>query len=285
MTLTLRRGTPADAGECGRICYEAFRTIADRHGFPPDVPSVGVAEGFVGSLLVRGDVYSVVAERDGRIVGSNFLWESAPVSGVGPITVDPTVQDAAVGRRLMQDVLSRARETRAPGVRLVQAAYHCRSLSLYAKLGFVVREPLANLQGPALGLSIPGRQVRAALGRDLEACNRLCRAVHGHEREGELRAAVVQGTASVVEHDGRISGYTTGLGFFGYSVGETNDDLQALIGAATEFAGPGLLVPMPNAPLFAWCLAHGLRVVQPLTLMSLGLYNEPAGAFLPSILY
>jgi len=44
-------------------------------------------------------------------------------------------------------------------------------------------------------------------------------------------------------------------------------------------------VPMRNAPLFAWCLAHGLRVVQPLTLMSLGLYNEPAGAFLPSILY
>jgi hypothetical protein len=26
-------------------------------------------------------------------------------------------------------------------------------------------------------------------------------------------------------------------------------------------------------------------VVQPLTLMSLGLYNEPRGAFLPSIIY
>ncbi|MEW6604593.1 MAG: GNAT family N-acetyltransferase, partial [Thermoproteota archaeon] len=36
---------------------------------------------------------------------------------------------------------------------------------------------------------------------------------------------------------------------------------------------------------FQWCLEHGLRVVQPLILMSVGLYNEPAGAFMPSILY
>ena len=30
---------------------------------------------------------------------------------------------------------------------------------------------------------------------------------------------------------------------------------------------------------------HGLRIVQPMTLMSLGEYREPQGAFLPSILY
>jgi hypothetical protein len=34
-----------------------------------------------------------------------------------------------------------------------------------------------------------------------------------------------------------------------------------------------------------WCLENGLRIVQPLTLMSKGLYQEPRGAFLPSILY
>ena len=36
-----------------------------------------------------------------------------------------------------------------------------------------------------------------------------------------------------------------------------------------------------NGALFRWCLANGLKVVQPMTLMSLGLYNEPAGAFIP----
>jgi hypothetical protein len=32
-------------------------------------------------------------------------------------------------------------------------------------------------------------------------------------------------------------------------------------------------------------LEHGLRIVQPMTLMSIGLYNEPQGVFLPSIVY
>ena len=68
-------------------------------------------------------------------------------------------------------------------------------------------------------------------------------------------------------------------------MGENTEDLQALIGAASEFQGPGILVPTRNAGLFRWCLENGLRVVQPMTLMTMGLYNEPAGAYLPSILF
>jgi|SRR5580692_7162976 hypothetical protein len=65
----------------------------------------------------------------------------------------------------------------------------------------------------------------------------------------------------------------------------TNEDLKALIAAAPAFQGPGILVPTRNAGLFRWCLENGLRVVQPMTLMTVGLYNEPAGAYLPSILF
>ena len=36
---------------------------------------------------------------------------------------------------------------------------------------------------------------------------------------------------------------------------------------------------------YGWCLDHGLRVVQLMTLMTMGLYNEPGGAYLPSVLY
>jgi hypothetical protein len=71
----------------------------------------------------------------------------------------------------------------------------------------------------------------------------------------------------------------------GHAVDDTNEELKALIGAAPEFLGPGFLLPSRNWELFRWCLEHGLRVVQPLSLMSIGLYNEPAGAFLPSILF
>ena len=88
-----------------------------------------------------------------------------------------------------------------------------------------------------------------------------------------------------MEHGGRVTGYATVIGFFGHAVGESNRELQALIGAAKAFAGPGFLLPTRNTNLLRWCLQHGLRVTQPMTLMSLGLYNQPSGAFLPSVLY
>ena len=81
-----------------------------------------------------------------------------------------------------------------------------------------------------------------------------------------------------------MSGYTTALAYGGHSVGEANEDLQALIGAASAFEGPGIIVPTRNASLFRWCLESGLRVVQPMTLMSIGLYNDPAAPYLPSVL-
>ena len=65
---------------------------------------------------------TVVAEQPGRIVGSNFMDERSPILGVGPISVDPAVQNGGIGRRLMQDVLDRAAAKNARGVRLVQAA-------------------------------------------------------------------------------------------------------------------------------------------------------------------
>ena len=167
----------------------------------------------------------------------------------------------------------------------MQAAYHSRSLSLYTKLGFVVREPLAVLQGHPPGSQVDGYVVRTAKEADVDAANELSRRVHGHDRANELRDAVGQGTSVVVEHEGRITGYATSIGFFGHAVGETTEDLKALIAATPSFPGPGFLLPMRNAELFRWCLDQGLRVVQPMTLMSVGPYQEPRGAFLPSILY
>lgn len=285
MNIKLRSGTPADGEVCGRICYNAFKTISEAHGFAPDFPAPEVAIEVLTRMLATPKFYSVVAEIDGRIVGSNFMDERNTIAGVGPITVDPAAQNRAIGRRLMDAVHQRATEKNFAGVRLIQSGFHTRSLSLYAKLGYDVREHLACMQGTAVGISVAGHVVRSAAQADLENCNRLCREVHGHDRAGELKDAIAHGSATVVEHDGRITGYATVVGFFGHAVGETNKDLKALIGAAKEFAGPGFLLPTRNGELFRWCLSNGLRVAQPMTLMSKGLYNEPAGAFLPSILY
>jgi hypothetical protein len=219
------------------------------------------------------------------VIGSNCIDVRDAIIGLGPITVDPAAQNSGAGRALMQVALDYAKEHRAPSVRLVQAAFHNRSLSLYAKLGFVAREPLSVMQGAALNLTFDRLHVRAATADDLAACSAVCHRVHGHDRSGDLRESIAEGGATVVERHGRITGYATGLAFWCHAVAETNLDLKALIGAAPAFGGAGILVPTRNAELFLWCLEHGLRVVEPMTLMSVGLYNEPAGAFLPSILY
>jgi GNAT superfamily N-acetyltransferase len=283
--IRIRRAVPEDADICGQICFEAFEAINKQHGFPPDLPSAETGIGLLRMLFSHSQFYAVVAEVDGRIAGSNCLDERSVIAGVGPITVTTAVQNQSIGRMLMKAVIDRARERGFAGIRLLQAAFHNRSLSLYTKLGFDVREPISVIQGAPIKRMLEGWTVRPASENDLEPASRLCERVHGYSRSGELRDGISQKTALVVERQDRVTGYATAFGFFGHAVSESNADMQALIAAADSFGGPGILVPTRNSELFRWCLGSGLRVVYPMTLMTIGLYNEPKGAYLPSVLY
>ena len=285
MNLQIRPGKREDAAALGVIDFDAFKSISGEHNFPWDFPSVEIATGVVSGMLANPGFYCVVAEANGKILGSNFLDERNPISGVGPISVDPAVQNQTIGRQLMRAVMNRSEERDFAGCRLVQAAYHNRSLCLYTKLGFETREPLSKMFGSPPRVNFPGYEVRAATELDLGACNRLCERVHGHHRGGELKDAITQGTAKVVARLGRITGYSTDIALFAHAVGETNDDIKALIASAPEIGGGGFLLPTRNGELFRWCLDNGLRLVHQMTLMTMGLYNEPASAYLPSVLY
>src|SRR5437879_2681766 len=129
MPITLRAATPGDVEPCGRIVFDAFHGIATRHNFPLDFPNVEHATGLIAMLIQSPAEFGVVAEQDGRIVGSNFLLEADAIRGVGPISVDPTLQGSGVGRLLMTAVIERGRD--AAGIRLVQDAFNSASLSLY----------------------------------------------------------------------------------------------------------------------------------------------------------
>lgn len=289
--LRLRPGVIGDAKEVGKIIFDAFTGIADRHNFPREIPTVDIGVNVASYFLSNPGFYSVVAEETGgntnRVIGSNFLDErSNIVAGVGPISIDPKFQDKGLGRQLMSDVMERARSKNYPAIRLLQAAYHNRSLVLYTRLGFDVREPVSTMQGKPISKVVSGRSVRVATESDLEACNAICKAIHGHDRNGELRDSIKQGIAKVVLHGDKITGYTSGLTYFNHSVGLTNDDLKALIASATDcYGGPGILIPSRNADLLRWCLDNGLRLVHQLNLMTVGLYSKPAGSYMPSILY
>jgi predicted N-acetyltransferase YhbS len=222
MTPEIRPATPADAEACGRIIFEAFKGIADQHGFPWDFPSAEAGAQLATTFIAAPSIYGLVAELDGRVVGSNFMAEGDPIRGIGPITVDPALQGSGVGRRLMEAALAQAGD--ALGVRLVQDAFNTRSMSLYAALGFDVREPLLLMQGtPRSGPDL-GYAVRPMAAADLDACGALCAAVHGVERTHELREARQVFSPFVIEREGRITGYLSAATFWlmNHGVAETS---------------------------------------------------------------
>jgi ribosomal protein S18 acetylase RimI-like enzyme len=285
--VSIRAIRPEDVEACGRAAYAAHSAVAATHNVPCEHPSVEFSIGLIGNKVKDPHAVGFVAERGKQIVGSVFLntFPDTPVAAIGPLTVDPAVEGSAVGRRLMLTATNEARDRCIEQVRLVQSPSHLRSLALYTKLGFQVREPLVLVTGKPIGRDIATCEVRPATTNDIVGCNRLCVAVHGFARAFELRAAIEQKTAHVVERGDYISGYSTGLGLRGHAVGDTTEDLKLLISISPAVTGPGFFVPIRNADLLRWLFDNGFRASWPAALMTRGQYKEVTGAFLPSIAF
>ena len=284
------RAIQADDHEAvSRIVYEAFAGIHDRHRFPRDFPTLDVARGLAAAFSSHPSIWGVVAEADGRVVGSNFLDERGSVRGVGPITVDPDAQAAGVGRLLMEAVIERGGQ--GDGIRLLQDSFNTASLALYSSLGFRVQEAMAVVGGtPTVGPR-RGVEVRPLHDHDLPACEELCVRVLGFERTNELRDALAAPgfTPCVALRNDRIVAYVSTLHAFGaaYAVAESEQDLADLIAGAVAPDGPpaSFLLPLHQHDLLRWCLSAGLRIVKPMNYMVLGGYRRPRGAWVPSVLY
>ena len=277
---------PEHASELGRICYEAFKDIADRHAFPPDVPSVQAGRAIVGMLAGRPDFYGVAAMVGGELAGSNFLSLTDEVAGVGPITIDCAYQGRDIGRKLMQAVIDYAREHSISRVRLMQDGFNMASLSLYASLGFDTRHAVAYMRlAPA---SSADASVRPVEPRDLDALDALCQRNYRCSRKNELASATKAGMGPLArERDGRLTGYLI-PGIFGHGVAETEDDAIAIAGQAARLGPPYrafCFCPLDQGSLFHAFLASGARTVKVMNLMTMGPYEAPQPVWMPSVMY
>jgi len=288
MDVNIRLAVPADIEACGRIMYEAFKGINERHGFENiEIPTVESACGVAGALISNPSFYSVVAEAGGYVIGSCFLDERSSIRGVDIVSVDPAIQGQGVGRKLMEAVLEHSRGSR--GIRLVQHTFNTTSMALYASLGFEVKELLLIMHG-RLRSEIPGDvEVRPMLNQDLEACGVLCTKVHGFERTNELRDWLHVFTPYVALRAGRVVGYASAPAEWSanHGVAEAEDGMRALLlGISASMTDPlTFLLPVRQTSLFRWCLNQGLRVVKPMTLMAMGEYREPAGCYFTSVAF
>jgi len=284
--IELIRPEPQHVPELARICFEAFKGIHDRHAFPRDIPSVELAAQIIGMLTSREDYYGVAARVDGRLAGSNFISTTDAVGGVGPITVDPAFDGRGVGRALMGKVLEHARNIGMEQVRLVQDSFNTKSFSLYASLGFDVREPLGLMDAKPAAAADP--TVRPAVKDDLPALEELSRRLYGVSRGGEIAAAMAGGFPVFLrEWDGRAVGYLI-PGFFGHGVAETETDALAIIGEAMRRVPPEFALffcPLTLGNFYRASLAAGHRLRKIMTYMTLGPFERPGRIWMPSIAY
>ncbi len=272
--------------ELGRICYEAFKDVADRHGFSPDFPSVQVARTVIGGLVERKDFYGVAAIVNGELAGSNFLSLTDPVAGVGPITVDCAFQGRDLGRALMQDVIDHAESNKIAQVRLLQDAFNVASLSLYGSLGFEVKHAVAEIM---LNAAVKAdATVRPVHEDDVAALDEICQRNYKTSRRNELLAAVHANLSPVLrERGGKFTGYLI-PGLFGHGVAETRDDAVVLATQAARLIPherARSLCPLEDGPLFQSFLKAGCRTVKIMNVMAMGPYQPPSSVWMPSILY
>jgi hypothetical protein len=207
---------------------------------------------------------------------------------VGPVSVDPSKQGNGIGRGLMADMLEHARQDGIERVRLVQDAFNVTSMSLYASLGFDTKHALGLLEmKPA---DSPNDDIRPMTDADHDEADALCRAIYKVSRRNDIPGASrFGGTPLVIERGGRMRGYLA-PSMIGHAVAETEEDLLALMGESARYAAKGplplrMICPLTGGNLFRGALAAGHRLKKMMNLMTLGPYEEPEGAWLPSVLY
>lgn len=287
MLIRIRQAVCEDSDLCGSICYHGFKAVSQQHGFPSNFQSIASATDRIRAFIDHPSIYGIVAEVNGAVVGFSFISEYDSIRAVGPIVIDAAAQGQGVGRRLMAATLERAHGAR--GVRLVQEAFNMQSLALYGAVGFAVKEFLVLMTGTPRSEPLPGYEVRRMQSADIAECELLHVRAHGFARTNELKDRLMTGSPLVALRSGQVRAYvalpTAWLGSHG--VAESDHDMQALLlGAAQiEKAPLSFLLPTRFANFFGWCLAEGFRAVKPMTLMSMGEYNDLQRIYFTSVSY
>ncbi len=283
--------SPEHAEKAGQIVYEAFKDIADRHNFEPAFESPEFATLVVRLLGQTEGWNSYIYLEDGAPAAVNFGDERDEVVGVGPVATGVAHQGKGLGRKVMQAMLDSAERNGFRSVRLNQVAYNMISFSLYAAMGFDVKDGIALFAGAPKPDDEIQDAVRDYRPDDLDALDRLCRDVLGYSRRNDIERMAVFAPPAIVERAGKVAGYALRFpgdtAIVGHAAAVDFAAMRDLIVGTTRATGGKLqfLVPYAQGDLIRWCLAGRFRLKELQNYMVLGDYEAPSGYWMPSAFY
>jgi GNAT superfamily N-acetyltransferase len=156
MALLIRNMVKEDILRVGEILYEGFTAMASKHGYASNVESAEEGKRLAWALFHHGPCERLVAVSDGRIVGLTCLNIRGDIAGLGPTVVDPSYQDKAIARELVENVLKKVKDSQS--VRTFTEAYNTGIYSLaYFTLDFTPVADLLDLHRSGRVTTLPDR--------------------------------------------------------------------------------------------------------------------------------
>ena len=195
--LTTRHLQESDLPEADQILRTAFNTFLG-------VPDLFGDKDYVGTRWRADPRAALAAERDGRLVGTNFVTGWGSVGFFGPLSVRPELWDQGVATRLMEATVAALDERGARHTGLFTFPQSAKHLGLYDKFGFRPRFLTPVMVRPVGGTSDIGFGCYTTLAAGdrvgaLDACRELTDAVYdGLDVTREIRAVEEQGLGEVI---------------------------------------------------------------------------------------
>ena len=110
MVVIIRPIKQSDAESCGKIGYKTHETISSAQGYPSEQPAEEFAIKLIKMILDNPNSWSIVAEREDKILGIIFLnnFPLSSVAVIGPLTVHSFAEGRGIDRMLMNAAITHA---------------------------------------------------------------------------------------------------------------------------------------------------------------------------------
>ena len=241
--VTVRAMDPRDVESADRVMRRAFGTflrVSD-----PD-HTFGDAQ-YIGPRFAANPAGSMVAEVDGRLVGSIQATRWGSFAFLGPLTVSEDLWDRGVGRRLMAPVVDLFDQWGVSLAGLFTFAQSAKHVGLYQRFGFwpqhltaiTSREVAPSRAAPPGGVSLVSATAPAERARVLDDVARITgRVFEGLDARDEIASVLDQGLGdTLLVHD---TAGVAGVAVCHVGAGEA--------GSGTAYVKFAAVAPGPGAP-------------------------------------